>query len=105
MKPTIDDLYNVLEFSKQVLSFYENENNYKEKNSKILILVDKGSQAKFALKRINEILSFRKKLVDDFLNINDPLNEELSLKNMDFDSIQKLEKISEMIKIFNKENK
>lgn len=59
MNKTIDDYRNLVELLKQALSFYGNESNYNGviyknlETTEPLIKIDRGSQAKFALGKIN----------------------------------------------------
>jgi KTSC domain len=52
-----DQYINLIAFLQKTLEFYSNENNYnKNKDSKSLIEVDKGTQANFAIKQAEDLI-------------------------------------------------
>jgi len=66
-----DEKYlNIIELLKQALSFYADEQNYlffKDKDA--LIALDEGSQARFALKQIEELDEINEKIKSDYKDI------------------------------------
>lgn len=58
---------------KQALLFYADENNYNEDKRGIPVQLDGGSQAKFALTKINEYDKFEDNIYAELLNTN-PIN-------------------------------
>jgi hypothetical protein len=90
---------NIIEMLINILKFYSNKENYIKKESSIQspIEMDGGSQAKFVLEQVNNILNSLGKLNDDYKNI---LNEvEINSNNVE-DVGDFLRKISE----FNNKN-
>ena len=66
----IEEYQNLFELLKQALLFYANENNYYDVEHELsLIKKDNGSQAKFALKKIQEIFEINQKLHNDYNKI------------------------------------
>ena len=65
----IEELLNQIELLKQALLFYGDEKNYENEvryEESSLIYVDNGSQARFALKKVQETLDQNQKLQDDY---------------------------------------
>jgi len=63
---------NLISLMKEALKFYANIDNYKQQNEFELfkkIEIDGGSQARFALKRVQEILDENQKMKDDYNRI------------------------------------
>jgi hypothetical protein len=91
---------NLIEFLKQALSFYANKENYlfyKDKDAPIAL--DEGSQARFALKRVQEILDENQKMKDDYNRlINDTIN---AIENHPFDISNLKAEINALNKIGN----
>ena len=75
----IEEYQNLFELLKQALMFYGEEDNYKVpvsskgnynvENELSLIKKDGGSQARFGLKKIQEIFDQNQKLLDDYNKI------------------------------------
>ena len=66
----IEEYQNLFELLKQALMFYGDENNYHNVEHELsLIKKDSGSQARFALKKIQEIFELNQKLHDDYNKI------------------------------------
>ena len=86
MMNNIEELLNQIELLKQALLFYADEKNYENEvryEESSLIYVDNGSQAKFALKKVQETLDQNQKLQDDYNKVigetitaieNNPIN-------------------------------
>jgi len=82
----IEELLNQIELLKQALLFYGDEKNYENEvryEESSLIYVDNGSQARFALKKVQETLDQNQKLQDDYNKVigetisaieNNPIN-------------------------------
>jgi hypothetical protein len=68
-----EDYENLIEVLKQALLFYDDKNNYSIRpntNDPLpLIMIDGGSQAKFALEKINEIRLVHDEMEADWENI------------------------------------
>jgi hypothetical protein len=100
----IEDYQNLVELLKQALLFYSNENNYpkticitgddntKIENNLSQIEIDKGSQARFALSKINEINIINQKMLDDYVNISEKM-----LNNVN-DNIENNVEVQELLK-------
>jgi len=91
MKNT-DDFLNAIELMKQALLFYADENNYENKhpmNGEFFskIEMDKGNQAKFAIKKNDDL----NKYMDDLENF-DVDSFEMDATKIDNDFIKNLKK-------------
>lgn len=69
MKISIEQYENLVALLKKALEFYANQSNYYSGNEfKLsLILKDDGSQARFALKKIEELEEINKNIEDELL--------------------------------------
>ncbi len=71
MNETIDKYINTVELLKLVLKFYADESNYIDINDKcqtLPILLDCGTQARFALEKISELDELNKSMENEYLN-------------------------------------
>ncbi len=96
----VEDYQNLVIVLKKALEFYANKSNYDAKHpiNNVLfsyIEMDCGSQAKFALEKIQELEKNYKNMEDDFVK-----NISISIQNN-----EKMPKILEMIEDFRKLNK
>lgn len=87
-----DDLINTIELMKQSLLFYADEINYESKhqmNGELFskIEMDKGNQARFAIKKIDDL----NKYMDDLENF-DINSIEMDMTKIDDDYIKNLKK-------------
>jgi len=84
---------NLIALLKQALEFYSDENNYKDKADVIPpIKADNyGSQARFALKKIEEISSLNQDIENDYRNMSDTVISEA-----DGDFLKKIANIQRM---------
>ena len=75
---------NLIELLRQALLFYANEENYKVKGEELsLMVVDGGSQAKFALAKIKEFTESTEKLEADYMkNMHEAIQGEDSPENV-----------------------
>jgi hypothetical protein len=98
-EPTIEELINKIEFLKQALLFYSNEENYNNN----LITQDHGHQAKFALSQIVKIDKYNQKMIEDsYLGIENLKQEEI-LNNEDITYEEsKIREINNLMKEINK---
>lgn len=74
---------NIIELLKQALLFYANKENYlsyEDKNT--LIMLDKGSQARFALKQIEELDEINEKIKYDYNDLINDVKKEESPENI-----------------------
>mgnify|MGYP000937469314 CR=1 FL=1 len=69
----MSDYENILELIKICLNFYSDVNNYHNN----MISVDKGTQAKFTLDKINEFIEFKQSLNKSTYDVVDNWSEEL----------------------------
>ena len=72
MTNSTEDLLNQIELLKQALLFYANEENYKgyyngKELEPALVGVDGGSQARFALQRLQETLDQNQEMEDEYI--------------------------------------
>ena len=87
---------NLITLLKQALEFYSNENNYKENfNGKniepSLMIIDNGSQARFALKKIEELDVLNQDIENDYKNMSDG-----AISEADADFLKKVTEIQRM---------
>ena len=106
----IEDYQNLVELLKQVLLFYGNESNYPkticitgDDNMKIginlsQIEIDKGSQARFVINKIDEINAINQKMLDDYVNISEKMlsNTENRIENNNIEVQELLKSIKEL---------
>ena len=106
----IEDYQNLVELLKQALLFYGNENNYPKTicitgddntnigNGLSRIEIDKGSQARFALTKIDEINTINQKMLDDYVNISEKMlsNTENRIENNNIEVQEILKSIKEL---------
>lgn len=66
----IEEYQNLVGLLKKALEFYANTNNYKSDvdNAAMIDLDEYGSQARFALKKIQEVEKMQKELEQQFVN-------------------------------------
>lgn len=86
---------NIIELLKQALLFYADKENYlfyKDKDA--LIALDEGSQARFALKQIEELDEINEKIKSDYNDLINDVQEEESPENI-MDLINKIKDIDE----------
>ncbi len=92
MKISIEQYENLVVLLKKVLEFYANDNNYNGRKD-IVGLIDKdgGSQARFALKKIEELVEINEKLEQDIINnIGKKINSNNDLDDDEVRSINNL---------------
>ena len=84
MEKTIEDYKSLVELLKQALLFYANDRNYEGKDEQLsLMVVDSGSQARFALAKIKEFTEVSEKLEADYLrNMNEAIESGDSPENV-----------------------
>lgn len=75
---------NLIELLKQALLFYSNDSNYyTPSEGKSLIIMDNGSQARFALKKVEEFSNLIDGVKDDYDNyITNAIQSEESPENV-----------------------
>ena len=75
---------NLIELLRQALLFYANEENYEAIDQQLsLMVVDSGSQARFALSKIREFTESSEKLEADYMkNMNEAIEGEESPENI-----------------------
>jgi len=82
MKDEIQQYKNLVELLKQALSYYADEEIYKD-NDNNSIMLDKGHQARFALNQIGLIKKASNKTEDDYINdINQAIKTNKSYDEM-----------------------
>ena len=67
-EPTIEELLNIISFQEKIIEYYANEKNYSGKIEKMPILKDRGEQARFAMKKTEEIRIFQENIIKDLKN-------------------------------------
>ena len=67
---TIDEYNNILELLKKALEFYAKDDTYTQKTQENpkMVELDRGSQARFALEKLNEFLDEGKSNEKEFVN-------------------------------------
>lgn len=87
IKFTVEEYQNIVSLLKQALLFYADEKNYTDRGNDRPILtrieMDKGSQAKFALDKINELEKMYLNTINEYKNISE------------FEALEDFKKISE----------
>jgi len=75
---------NLIELLRQALLFYANEENYEAIDQQVsLMVIDGGSQAKFALTKIREFTETNEKLEADYMkNMNEAIKAGESPENI-----------------------
>ena len=75
---------NLIELLRQALLFYADEKNYEAKDQQLsLMVVDSGSQARFALSKIREFTESTEKLEADYMkNMNEAIKKGESPENV-----------------------
>ena len=75
---------NHIELLRQALLFYADRENYVgEKGKSTLIELDKGSQARFALKNLNDLKEYENKMEADYMkNVNEAIETGDSPENI-----------------------
>ena len=102
MTKTIDEYQNLVELLKQALTYYADDRVYKLiniPNNPVFasIFNDGGFQAKFALKKIEELEKLRNNLEEEFVkNITTSIENEESIENT-LKIIEEFKKISNEI--------
>ncbi|MDA3779283.1 MAG: hypothetical protein PF487_03475 [Bacteroidales bacterium] len=93
MRYSIEQYQNLVDLLKQALYFYSNEENYNgTKNSIALVAIDKGHQARFALKQINELDDINENVESDYNDLINDVEKEESSENI----IKIIDKIKEI---------
>ena len=114
MMNSIEEYQSLVELLKQALLFYGNENNYpkivcitgddstKTGNNSSQIEIDRGSQARFALDKINEVKKNNQKMLDDYVNLSEKMID--SAEDNISDGDLNVQEIFKTIKNLNNEN-
>jgi hypothetical protein len=105
-EPTIEDLLNQIEFMKNALLFYSEEENYSNGNGTLManektrIDLDKGHQARFALKQIESLDNYNKKMLDNAIKSAEDFTNKHGEK-ID-DALEAVDELNELMKTVNK---
>ena len=97
-KPRLEELINRLELLKQALQYYSNTANYEGDNPNILL--DKGSQAKFALDTLTNQENYHETLVSEADEILKQYGQESS---NDQETLNKLTEINKLLNRYKSE--
>lgn len=110
MMNSIEEHQNLVELLKQALLFYGNENNYPKMktitgndsntigNNSSQIEIDRGSQARFALGKIDEVNNNNQKILDDYVNLSEKMigSAEDNISTSDLDVQELIKTIGEL---------
>ncbi len=100
MMNSIEDYQSLIELLKNVLEFYANSSNYAchMGNPSSIDLDENGSQARFALAKIEEMKTNNQKILDDYVNFSEKMLDgvENKISNGDLDTQELLKTIKNL---------
>lgn len=98
-EPTREELLNKISLLKEALKFYGDEQNYFTKNNETQSRIsnDAGLQARFALDQLKKIDSYNADVFNSSSQMINNYSEEIDDLDIDNETTEKLEKISNII--------
>lgn len=79
----IEDYQNLISLLRKALEFYANSNNYLGgvETAPMIVIDEHGSQARFALKKIDEFNKNQKELEEEFTKLRDVFSENKNIND------------------------